>query len=104
MYMAELENPTVKPDSTEQFTITKNPRVLVSEVDGEVIMLSVERGKYYGLNATGSALWKLLEFSPNIEQLKTALQRDYDVDPSACELEVKAVLGQLKAEGLIEFA
>ncbi len=67
-------------------------------------MLSVERGKYYSLNDTGSALWKLLDVSENIEQLKSELLSEYDVDPIACETEVQRLLEQLKAEGLITIA
>ena len=91
----------MKSKETAHVTITKNPRVLVSEVDGEIIMLSVERGKYYSLNHTGSALWKLLDLCPNIEQLKTALLGEYEVDSDACEIAIQRLVGELTAEGLI---
>lgn len=32
-----------------------------SDLDGEVVMMSIDNGEYYGLDAVGSRVWALLE-------------------------------------------
>ena len=34
---------------------------IASELDGEVVMMSIEQGEYYGLGQVGSELWQLIE-------------------------------------------
>ncbi len=36
------------------------PNVLVRELGGEAVLLDIETGRYFGLNATGVRIWALL--------------------------------------------
>ncbi len=35
--------------------------LLFNEIDGEVVMLSIENSEYYGMDKVGSRIWELLE-------------------------------------------
>jgi hypothetical protein len=38
--------------------ISRSPSVFITEVGGEIVMLSIERGRYFGLDQIGSDIWK----------------------------------------------
>jgi hypothetical protein len=73
-----------------------------AEVDGAVVMMSLRRGKYYGLDGVGSRIWQLLAAPIEVGALCTALEQEFDVDPDRCEADVIEFLEGLEREGLIE--
>ncbi|MFJ7974850.1 lasso peptide biosynthesis PqqD family chaperone [Peribacillus sp. NPDC096379] len=75
---------------------------IVSDMDGETVMLSVHNGKYYNLGAIGGVIWELIKDSISIEELITTLQSQYDVEQTECEEQVHSFLDQLLEEGLIK--
>lgn len=74
---------------------------IVSDMDGEKVMLSIQSGKYYNLGELGGAIWDQLAESISVQELVTKLQSQYDVDPAVCEAHVTDFLTQLLKEGLI---
>jgi hypothetical protein len=54
--------------------IYKRAELLSSEIDGEVVMMNIESGKYIGMNQVGSEIWKILEAGPlTLNQICSAL-------------------------------
>ena len=48
--------------------IERNSRgVVANEIDGEVIMVNIDMGKYYGLDEIGTTIWEMLENPVKIE-------------------------------------
>jgi hypothetical protein len=70
-------------------------------IDGEVVILSVERGTYYGLDAIGTAIWQRLESPVRVDAICGDLAAKYDADRQTIERDVLALLESLLAEGLI---
>ena len=42
-------------------TIVQTHGNIVSDMDGEKVMLSIEKGKYYNLGLLGGVIWELIE-------------------------------------------
>ncbi|MGF9775905.1 lasso peptide biosynthesis PqqD family chaperone [Priestia aryabhattai] len=88
-------------------TITKNalvsqkPGNIVSDMDGEKVMLSIQSGKYFNLGAIGGEIWELIKEPTLIRNLVTTIKSQYDVDQDECEQQVTAFLNQLIEEELI---
>jgi hypothetical protein len=59
-------------------------------------------GVYYGLDPVGARIWKLLEQPKSVEDLRTAIVDEYDVESAKCESDLLSLLEKLRAEGLIE--
>jgi hypothetical protein len=59
-------------------------------------------GVYYGLDPVGARIWKLLEQPKLVEDLRTAIVDEYDVESAKCESDLLSLLEKLRAEGLIE--
>lgn len=74
---------------------------LAATVDGEAIILSIERGSYYGLDDIGSEIWQLLATPVTVGALCDALAAKYDADRPTIERDALELLEKLVAEGLV---
>ncbi|MFJ7747177.1 lasso peptide biosynthesis PqqD family chaperone [Peribacillus sp. NPDC097295] len=81
--------------------ITQNQGNIVSDMDGELVMLSIENGKYYNLGLLGGSIWAFIEKPISISILVDSLMSEYEVSQQECEEEVLAFLGDLYDENLI---
>jgi hypothetical protein len=75
---------------------------LVSVMDEEKVVLSIQNGRYYSLGQTGSKIWDIIEAPIAVNRLISTLVSEYDVEPAECEGQVISFLENLLVEGLIE--
>jgi hypothetical protein len=86
--------------STESI-ISKIEDVVASDIDDEKVMMSVEKGQYYGLDPIGSRVWELIEEPVKVSELIDTLFQKYDVDRETCERDVLAFLEELHEYGIL---
>ncbi|MFD2328450.1 lasso peptide biosynthesis PqqD family chaperone [Cohnella sp. GCM10020058] len=86
--------------STEQM-VSQRAGCIVSDMDGEKVMLSIERGKYYNLGEIGGRIWDLISVPVSIGKLVNLLTQEYAIGAEECEKQVMHFLSQLTAEELI---
>ena len=82
--------------------VVRSAEPLTAAIDDEIVMLSPDRGAYFGLNAVGSSIWQLIGAPRTVSSLCQALMREFDVDGRTCLTEVTSFLDQLERAGLIE--
>ncbi|MGG0237758.1 lasso peptide biosynthesis PqqD family chaperone [Bacillus rhizoplanae] len=75
---------------------------IVSDMDGEKVMLSIHNGKYYNLGKMGGTIWNFIEKPISVTQLVIALMSEYEVEQSTCEEQVISFLELLLEENLVE--
>ncbi|MCU1293975.1 MAG: pqqD [Bryobacterales bacterium] len=75
---------------------------VATEVDREVVLMNVGRGRCYGLGETGSSVWRRLGSPIRVDDLCRELLLEYRADPQVLERDVLALLEQLKEEGLVK--
>lgn len=80
---------------------SQSPGNIVSDMDGEKVMLSVSNGKYYNLGELGGEIWELMKEPITIQELVTTLQSQYNVDQTDCKEQVTDFLSQLLEQGLV---
>jgi hypothetical protein len=73
-----------------------------SEIGGELVMMDIEKGVYFGLDAVGTEIWNRLESPATAAGLAEALAQGYDADPATIERDVLALLSSLIEHGLAE--
>jgi predicted transcriptional regulator len=78
-----------------------DPNQIAATVDREIVILSVERGSYYGLDDIGSEIWEKLASPTSIVAICDALAEKYQGDRATIERDVLALMEQMAAEGLI---
>ncbi|WFB58925.1 lasso peptide biosynthesis PqqD family chaperone [Paenibacillus sp. BR1-192] len=92
--------------STELITtdalVVQSEGFLVSDMDGEKVMLSIENGKYYNLGRIGGRIWELISSPATISNMVDQLILEYEIEPELCEQQVRLFLKQLAAEGLVQ--
>jgi hypothetical protein len=72
-------------------------------VDGEAVVIHLDTTYYFGLNETGTFVWRLLAERPyDAEALVAAVASHYEQPPEAVADDVRRILGELKREKLIK--
>src|SRR3569833_1855005 len=82
--------------------IQRSPDHLSADVDGEVMLMSVARGRYLGLDDDASDVWKRLETSRTIGDLCRELSTEYDAARDVIERDVEKLITTLHGHGLVE--
>jgi coenzyme PQQ synthesis protein D (PqqD) len=81
--------------------ISRDPAVITTEVDGDVVMMSIERGLYFGLDDIGSDIWRRLETPRSFEELADELTASYDGDRSQIIDDLRQLLTAMIARGVL---
>ena len=71
--------------------------------DGELVILSLSSGTYYGLNSVGAHIWQLLQQPRTIDEITKILIEEYDVERCCCEEELLALISDLDFHELVIF-
>ncbi len=87
-----------------QQKIRRSPSLVSANVNDDLVILSIDRGKYYGTQVVGKCVWALLEQPMSVSDINEQLLQQFDVDRQTCEREVRAFVEQMLAEGLVELA
>lgn len=93
-----MNSPAI-PDGSAVFA--RAPDCLHADLEGETVMMSIERGEYFGLNSVGSRVWELLEAPQSLDQLCVALTAEFAVDDAQCRQEVAAFLQEMLGLGIV---
>ena len=73
-----------------------------SDLGGEVAILDLKAGVYYGLDAVGARIWSLIQEPRTVNEIRDILLEEYEVEPEHCERDLLALLRRLADEGLVE--
>ncbi|MCU1224339.1 MAG: hypothetical protein JWQ42_2432 [Edaphobacter sp.] len=87
------------PITTQDFLIAPSVRETTSE-DGAVL-LDIEQGICFSLNAIGLRIWELLKKLHSVDEIADALAQDFSVPRSQLLSDVTEFLQSLEAKRLI---
>ena len=76
-------------------------QVTYSEVDGEMVLLNLESGKYYGLDEVGARSYALLAEHSSLQAAFQALLTEYEVETDRLEGDLIALVKDLVEHGLL---
>lgn len=76
--------------------------VLISDLQGESVILNVNSQRYYGLDKVGTRFLTLLSDSETIEQAFETLLAEYDVEADQLRVDLTDLLAELRDQGLVE--
>ena len=93
-----MPDPALEP----QMQVCRIGDVLDADMDGEIVMMNIERGSYVGLNKTGTRIWALLEQPVVIKDLCDQLTSEFNVPAEQCKEEVFDFLKNLMTRGLLQ--
>ncbi|MFN7981285.1 MAG: PqqD family protein [Vicinamibacterales bacterium] len=88
----ELERGTVVRWSSEQ---------IAAPVGNDIVIMSVDRGHYYGLRDIAGEIWQRLEQPTSVDDVCRALVAKYDAAEDVIVPQVLSFLKELRQESLI---
>jgi hypothetical protein len=77
------------------------PSVISRELSGEMVLLDLESGVYYGLDAIGTRVWQLLMQRNAVADICTTLLDEYNVAADVLRDDVSRLVGELCDKGLV---
>jgi outer membrane protein assembly factor BamB len=84
--------------------VNKKQGQLTSEIDGKIVALGVDSGKYYAFDEISTDIWSRLDAQPRLADLCRALANDYDADIKTIQVDVYRLINMLAANNLIEIS
>ena len=56
-----------------------------TDLNGDKVMMDLEKGRYFSLNSVGSRIWELIEEPIEINKVVDTLLTEYEIDQNTCE-------------------
>ena len=75
--------------------------VVFRELDGEAVILNLESGMYFGLDAIGTRIWQLCQELGSIRLVWQAIQNEFDVSADTFHADLLSFLDELSVKGLV---
>ena len=72
-----------------------------TDIDGDKVMMDLEKGQYFALNSVGSRIWEEIQSPVKISDVVDTLLYEYDVDRETCESSVIEFIEGLNNAGLL---
>jgi hypothetical protein len=72
------------------------------DLGGEVAILHLKTGMYYGMDEVGARIWSLLGTPMTIGSILETLLTEYEIEPDLCEQDLLGLLHTLQEEGLVQ--
>jgi hypothetical protein len=81
--------------------LVRSASPLAAELDGETVLMSLEAGRYYGMEGTARRVWALLATPRTATDLAGSLVAEFAVTPEQCLRDLTPFLEELVREGLV---
>ena len=72
-----------------------------TDLDGEKVMMDLEKGQYFALNSVASRIWEVIESPISINKVIDTLLEEYEVEREECEKSVLEFVQGLEDASLI---
>lgn len=82
--------------------VTRHPDMLSAEIGGEAVMMSIEKGAYFGLNSIATRIWDLIEQPCTVADLIKTIGDEYEVTDEQCEADVQEFVADMIKRGLAQ--
>lgn len=84
--------------------INKNLEIDDTDLDGEKVMMNLDKGEYFMMNEVGSRIWEIISEPINVRRIIDTLCSEYEVDEETCKDTVVEFLGRLNNAELISIS
>lgn len=92
----------MSPNITATCVVVAAQDQVSCRLEGEIAILSLSNGVYYGLDQIGAQVWDLLQEPKSVREICDVIVQEYEVEPDCCRKDLLELLGRLQVEGLIE--
>ncbi|MEL6999358.1 MAG: PqqD family peptide modification chaperone [Pseudomonadota bacterium] len=89
------------PKLTLDTVVGRGTEHVETRVGTQTMMMSVDQGKYYSIDASANRVWELLEHPKAVRAVIDELLHEYDIDRETCQAQVLSFVGELLDNGLV---
>jgi hypothetical protein len=82
--------------------ISRNPSIIWTKLDRNVVLLNIELAHYFETNAVGGLIWELLDEPRTVSDIVERVVARYRVDREQCQADVLKFLDALAESGLLD--
>lgn len=79
----------------------RNNKTISGRLQDELVMMDIEKGKYFSLNPVATRIWDLLEKPLALDELCGLLMDEYEVEEEQCRSEVEELLTEMVKLGIV---
>ena len=76
--------------------------VVFRELQGELVLLNLDSGVYFGLNQMGTRIWQLLQERVTLQTVLDRLCQEYDVPETTCREDLLSFAAATIEKGLLK--
>jgi hypothetical protein len=80
---------------------TRSNKTISGRLHDELVMMDIEKGKYFALNPVATRIWDLHQNPLTIDELCSLLMEEYEVSDSQCREEVQEVVEEMVRLGVV---
>ncbi|MGH1542918.1 MAG: PqqD family protein [Arenicella sp.] len=86
--------------NTQQFQLREN--IIITEVDGEAVLLNSTSGTYFGLNRMGTDILQCINNNHDVSSIEHRLKQQYPEHKQDIDSDLPELLNDLLAQDLIK--
>jgi len=75
-------------DINNDSIITVIPDQVSTNLEDEVVILSLKDGVYYGLNPVGARIWNIIKEPRSVKEILNIILAEFEVEPKRCQEEL----------------
>jgi hypothetical protein len=82
-------------------TVVVSDNQVSADLSGEVVILGMKEGAYFGVEQAGARIWALLQAPCRLRDVVETLVAEYEVPAEQCAADVLAFVEDLAERGLV---
>jgi hypothetical protein len=82
--------------------VQRTTEQIACDMDGEVVVLDLKSGIYYGLDTVGARIWNLIEQPMALAAIREVIMSEYDVSQADCDRDIMAFVQKMREVGLVD--
>jgi hypothetical protein len=87
--------------SLEKLRLVAPDNVITRAVDGTLVILDIDTGRSFTLDAVGARVWTLLTSTASAQETYEVLLTEFRADPEQLRADVELMIQQLTADALL---
>lgn len=82
-------------------TFVRRPDLHAVDMDGEIVMMGIDQGQYFGMREVAATVWRTLAEPTTIDELVAVVVAEYDVAPEQCRPDLESFVNHLAEQSLV---
>lgn len=92
----------MKEGITPTSRVRINDDVVFRDLEGEIVLLHLKTGVYFGLDPVGTRIWHLIQEKQSLRDVLASLLEEYEVAEAQCAQDLFGLVTRMVEKELVE--